>query len=177
MIILQKLLPTDKLYLKKVKKIYETSFPPNERRYFKKVVALLTDNRFCLFAITFENEVVGMLSKWDFSTFVYIEHFAISLTFRGNGLGSHILQKIMQDENRQIVLEVELPDNIFSLTRIKFYERFGFTICSESYIQPPYDKTKEAIPMFIMTTQKIDSVIVFQNIKKILYKEVYGFDI
>ncbi len=170
MITLQKLAPTDKLYLKKVRKIYEQSFPPNERRAFEKVINLLADKRFYLFAVTFENEVVGMLSKWDFSTFVYIEHFAVSEEFRGNGLGSHVLQKVIRDESRQIVLEVELPEDEFSLKRIKFYKQLGFSICSESYIQPPYDKYKEAVPMLIMTCQEINSVAVFQNIKKTLHQ-------
>ncbi len=175
MINLQKLVPADKLYLKKIRKIYEQSFPPNERRTFEKVINLLADKRFYLFAVTFEDEVVGMLSKWDLNTFVYVEHFAVSEEFRNNGLGSYVLQKIIQDESRQIVLEVDFPEDELSLKRIRFYKQFGFSIYSESYIQPPYDKDKDAVPMLIMTCQEIDSVVVFQNIKKTLHQEVYDF--
>ena len=175
MIYLQILFSTDKLLLKKVKKIYEDAFPPNERRCFEKVIDLLIDKRFQLFAITFENEVVGMFSKWDFGSFVYIEHFAISKEFRGNGLGSYVLQKFIEEENCQIVLEVELPEDNFSLKRIKFYKQFGFSICNKSYIQPPYDNDKEAVPMLIMAKQEINSEIEFKNIEKTLHREVYNF--
>ncbi len=175
MIILQKLTSTDTLYLKKIKKIYENSFPPNERRAFEKVIDLLADKRFCLSTIMFETEVVGMFSQWDFGSFVYIEHFAISEEYRGNGLGSYILQNFIQEENRQIVLEVELPEDEVSLKRIKFYEQFGFSICREPYTQPPYDKDKEAIPMLIMYKQEINSEIEFKNIEKTLHQEVYKF--
>lgn len=174
---LQKLTITDTLFLKKVKKIYENSFPLNERRAFEEVMDLLTDKRFYLFAVTFENEVVGMLSKWNFKTFIYIEHFAISAAFRGNGLGSFVLQKLIQEDSRQIVLEVELPEDEISLKRIKFYERIGFSICHESYIQPPYDKDKDkaALPMLIMARQDIHSIHEFRNIRKTLHQEVYGY--
>ncbi|MFZ4739811.1 MAG: GNAT family N-acetyltransferase [Bacteroidales bacterium] len=175
MIDFQQLTPSDKLILKKIKKIYENSFPPDERRLFKKVVSLLNDTRFSLFAIIFENEVVGMLSSWDFTSFVYIEHFAISEEYRNNGLGSYLLKKLTQKENRQIVLEVELPEDTFSLKRIKFYERFGFSICHELYTQPPYEKNKVSLPMLIMAKHAIVSLHEFQNIKKTLHQEVYGF--
>ncbi|NVN94588.1 MAG: GNAT family N-acetyltransferase [Bacteroidetes bacterium] len=176
MIDFQELTPSDKLILKKIKKIYENSFPPDERRLFKKVVNLLNDTRFSLSAIKFENEVVGMLSLWDFTSFVYIEHFAISEEFRNNGLGSYVLKKLIQDENRQIVLEVELPEDVFSLKRIKFYERFGFYICRESYIQPPYDdRGKEALPMLIMAKPEIDSSFIFEDIRKTIHQKVYFF--
>jgi ribosomal protein S18 acetylase RimI-like enzyme len=175
MIYLQKLASNDKIFLKKIKKIYENAFPFNERRNFKDVIALIADQRFHLSAITFENEVVGMLSIWDFDSFVYIEHFAIDEVFRGNGLGSHVLQMIIREEIRQIVLEVELPEDEISLKRIKFYEGFGFNICHELYIQPPYDKDKEAVTMFIMSRQAIASLSDFQLIRKTLHQEVYGY--
>ena len=175
MVNIQKLTTNDILKLTKVKKIYENSFPVNERRDFIKLITLLSDIKFQLLAITFENEVVGMLSKWDFDSFIYIEHFAIASDFRGNGMGSYILQNLLQDEIRQIVLEVELPDDEISLKRIKFYEKFGFHCCQERYIQPPYDKDKESVSMLLMTTQLIDSLQDFQYIKNILYHEVYNF--
>lgn len=175
MIDFQELTPSDKLILKKIKKIYENSFPPDERRLFKNVVSLLNDTRFSLSAIMFENEVMGMLSLWDFTSFVYIEHFAISEEFRNNGLGSYVLKKLIQDENRQIVLEVELPEDTLSLKRVKFYERFGFSICHELYTQPPYEQNKASVPMLIMAKHTIAALPEFQNIKKTLHQEVYGF--
>ncbi len=173
MINLQKLSLSDTSFLKKVRLIYENAFPPNERRAFEDVLELLEDKRFSLFAVTFGNEVIGMLSKWDFDTFVYIEHFAISAAFRCKGMGSHVFKQLMMAENRQIVLEVELPENEIAVKRICFYERFGCIICHEPYIQPPYDKNKASVPMLIMTKYAISTSNEFNKIKKTLHLEVY----
>ncbi|MCX6231975.1 MAG: GNAT family N-acetyltransferase [Bacteroidetes bacterium] len=175
MIQLQKLSVEDKKQLKVIKKIYETSFPPNERRDFKKILLLLSDDRFNISAILFEDEVVGMLSDWDFKTFTYIEHFAISPDIRGNGLGSYVLNNFILINDKLVVLEVEIPEDENSYKRIMFYERFGFNVCKETYIQPPYDEGKEAVPMLIMINREPDTSLPFKQIEKTLHQEVYGF--
>ncbi|MFZ4402016.1 MAG: GNAT family N-acetyltransferase [Bacteroidales bacterium] len=174
MIKLQKLTQTDTAFLKAAKKIYESAFPSNERRVFKEVKNMLADKRFNFSVITFEDSVVGIITLWDFVNFVYIEHFAITEAFRNNGLGTYVMKKILQDEARQIVLEVDLPENELSLKRIQFYKRFGFEMYHETYIQPAYSKDKMAVPMLIMTTQEMDARM-GQHLIKTLHQEVYGF--
>jgi len=167
-------LPENELQLKKIRKIYENSFPPDERRDFKKLKSLLVDPRFSLAAIVFEDEVVGLISNWDFEHFVYIEHFAVAREFRGNGLGTYVLKSFMQQEKRVIVLEVELPEDATSFKRIKFYKGFGFRLCEETYIQPPYDKGKQALPMLIMIANESEAALPFSKIEKTLHQQVYG---
>jgi ribosomal protein S18 acetylase RimI-like enzyme len=175
MIQLERILSATEIQLKKIRKIYENSFPPDERRDFVKLKALLSDSRFTLSAIVFEDEVVGLFSFWDFKHFVYVEHFAVAREFRGNGLGSYVLKSFMDQEKRPVVLEVELPEDPVSFKRINFYKNFGFSVCKEAYIQPPYDKGKQSVPMLIMISNEAAAALPFSMIEKNLHQEVYGF--
>lgn len=170
---LKKLNKNDKSSLISIKEIYENSFPSNERRDFKLVIELIENNLFTVFAITFEDRIIGMLSSWDFTYFTYIEHFAIDKNFRNNGVGSFILQEFINKTTNKILLEVDLPEDNISLKRIEFYKKFGFTICKETYVQPPYDSNKESVPMLIMTNEVIENKEEFETIKKTLYQNVY----
>ena len=171
---LKKIKKNNKIELTSIKEIYENSFPPDERRDFNLVIDLLKNKTFSLNAILFENKAIGLLSYWHFDQFIYIEHFAIHENFRNNGVGSFIINNfVTQNFNKQILLETEIPIDRISLRRIEFYKRFGFIISTENYIQPPYDKTKEAVPMLIMSKPEIESNTDFETIKRILYKNVY----
>jgi ribosomal protein S18 acetylase RimI-like enzyme len=173
---LKKLNKNDKSLLISVKEIYESSFPPNERRDFKLVVDLIDNQSFSLSAIRFENQTIGFLSCWFFFDFTYIEHFAIDKDYRNNGVGSFILQEFINKTTNKIILEVDLPEDDISFKRIVFYKKFGFTICKETYIQPPYDSSKESVPMLIMSSEEIESKVEFETIKKTLYQNVYLTD-
>jgi hypothetical protein len=81
----------------------------------------------------------------------------------------------MHQEKPPIVLEVELPEDASSFKRIKFYKRFDFSIYKEAYIQPPYDKGKQAVPMLIMIANESDTTLTFATIEKTLHQQVYGF--
>jgi len=157
-----------------VKSIYESSFPINERRDFDKVLDLIINPLFSISVVVFDNIVTGFLSSWDFSEFTYIEHFAISIDYRGIGIGSEMLQNFISKKSSKIILEVEYPIDKLSFDRIKFYERFGFEICREDYIQPPYDNSKQAVPMILMSKPEILNFNEFQIIKNSLHKFVYG---
>ncbi len=174
MIELKKIKKNDKQSLISIREIYENSFPPDERRDFELVTELIDNKLFTLYGIIFENNTIGMLSGWSFIDFTYIEHFAIDSKFRNNGAGSFIFQKFINQTTNKIILEVDLPTDEISLKRIKFYTKFGFSICKETYIQPPYDKNKEAVPMLIMSNVDIESFEDFEYLKNTIYKNVYS---
>lgn len=171
---LKKIQKNDKQTLNSIRVIYENSFPSDERRDFELVTELINNNIFTLYAINFENNTIGMLSSWSFIDFTYIEHFAIDSKFRNNGAGSFIFQKYINLTPNKIILEVDLPTDEISFKRIKFYTKFGFSICKETYIQPPYDKNKEAVPMLIMSNVEIECFQDFEYLKYIIYKNVYS---
>ena len=173
MIHITPILSSDKKNLSKIKKIYENSFPVDERRDFDKVIDLIKDVRFQLRGVFVDDDLVGFISLWDFNEFLYVEHFAIDKELRGNGLGTHVLQNILDETPIKIVLEVDLPSDNISFKRIKYYQKFGFTLCHQEYIQPPYGEGKDAVPMFIMSKPEIDDFTEFQQITKTLHSQVY----
>ena len=78
MIHITPILSSDKKNLSKIKKIYENSFPVDERRDFDKLIDLIKDVRFQLRGVFVDDDLVGFISLWDFSEFMYVEHFAIN---------------------------------------------------------------------------------------------------
>ncbi|MBP1629162.1 MAG: family acetyltransferase [Bacteroidetes bacterium] len=159
--------------------VYTKSFPEDERREFPLIIELLSSKKeifeFYTLVQKSSNNPVGILSLWNFESFCYIEHFAIEKSLRGKSLGSKALKQLMQKIDKPIVLEVEPPTTFDAAKRIEFYTKFGFRIIDKEYIQPPYSKDKSSLKMKIMTNNNlIEKEISFENIVKILYKEVYN---
>lgn len=88
MIVYSHVLPESAI-LNQIEMLYVGSFPPVERRAFANVKVLLEKDNvpFHIIAATEGDELVGFLSYWDFGTFRYIEHFAVDVKKRGNGIG------------------------------------------------------------------------------------------
>lgn len=159
-----------------IERVYIDSFPIDERRNFQEVVDLLEEApAFQLRAICAEGVRVGFLSYWKWEHLAYVEHFAIESCWRGSGYGADVLNLFLHNIGLPVVLEVEKPEDDFSRRRIAFYERLGFHLWSEyPYVQPPYDKDRESLDMYLMTYGDLDLRESFESIKNILYKEVYN---
>lgn len=161
-----------------IRRIYENSFPPDERRDFGAMIDLIeTQTKFTVALIEKGDQAVGFITYWKWPDFIYIEHFAIDQDSRSNGLGTQILNRFIEQTDQPIVLEVELPENDLCKKRISFYERIGFTLHPEHhYIQPPYSKDKQPMELLLMTyglntfeTQQ------FENVRHKLYTDVYQY--
>lgn len=163
--------------VKIIRDIYESSFPIDERRDFNLIQEILNDKRFIFNVIKKNNKIIGILSSWKFDKFTYIEHFAICKEHRNKGLGTETLNIILSTTKNLIVIEVEKPDNEEATKRINFYKKFSFIECFEDYIQPPYDISKQAVPMLIMSKPSIKNKKEFNYIKNTLYKYVYKYSI
>lgn len=162
----------DKCFLKKT---YEESFPPNERRNFSLVNNLIKqENRFRMSGLYKGEEYVGFISEWDLESFLYIEHFAIESSQRNQQIGFTVLKQFTEIQNKPIILEVEMPNNELSKRRISFYKRLGFTIDNHVYFQPPYRETDGWLEMRLMSFGKIDLEESFNNIRNCLYQNVYS---
>jgi len=154
-----------------IQEIYEKSFSENERRNFDDLLYLIKNNK----QINIENfDENAFIIYWTFDDFVFIEYFAVDEKFRGGGLGTNILKIFLQKNRLPIILEVALPNTEIDKKRIAFYERFGFVLHSQKYIQPPYSIEKQEIEMCLMSFGKIDFEKNFEKIKNTLYREVYN---
>lgn len=120
-------------------------------------------------------ENFGILTYWNFSTFIYIEHFAIEQNKRKGGIGTMVLRHFLKGVDKPIVLEVEIPDNPIAVRRIKFYNRLGLNLEPYNYIQPPYRKGGDMLHLRIMTNRAFHNLSEFKNVQQTLYRYVYSY--
>lgn len=167
----------DKPELEFIEKLYIESFPPEERRPIIEMyrliqnkgkfnVLLLSDN---------ENLNVGFIIYWQFTSFVFLEHFAIKSLYRNAGYGKKAIQRFLEYISQPLVGEIELPQSSeLAMRRSIFYERLHFKLWDDIiYEQPPYDPQYEPIPMNLITYGDIDLKMQLDEIKNQLQTYVY----
>lgn len=147
--------PTDPLWTQ-ILETYTSAFPAVERRDVRLLPALLEGKSgFRSFALCHEEEYVGFMHFWEFSTFSYLEHFAIDSAIRQKGYGSRAISWLLEHlGDSPLLLEVEPPVDDLTRRRITFYERHGLHLLDTPYVQPPYRDTDEELPMLLMSTQE-----------------------
>ncbi len=159
----------------KVFEVMVESFPMEEYRTYEEQKNLLKNPKYRIYIIKDEKEdnVKAFIGLWQFDQFAFIEHFAVNSKYRNQGLGSFILKELFQALSCRICLEVELPNTDFAKRRIEFYKRNGFFLNDYPYIQPSISEGRKPVPLAVMTTQSGISKALFEEIKKVLYQEVY----
>lgn len=158
-------------------KLMQDSFPSDEYRPYAEQLELFNRPEFSAYAVySDDRKVMAFITVWDFNSFVYVEHFAVSALYRNNGLGGKILNELSKIHNADICLEVERPETEFSKRRINFYGRNGYYLNDYNYVQPPISKGKKPVPLQIMSTNGKLSESQFNNVKNTLYKHVYGVE-
>jgi len=158
--------------------LYNDSFPVEERREWGEMELILKiDKRFNRLVFTIENEFSGFLTYWEFGSFVYVEHFAVPDSKRGQGIGTQFMKSFIIKQQSPIVLEVELPEHMKAIRRIAFYEKLGFKTITKNYLQPPYDGKSDFLALAILSNDENYATKDFEQIKETLYKEVYKADI
>lgn len=176
MIALQPIHTEHALYLY-VEKLLHSAFPPDERRDDEQQRAYTDGNdKFRCLLIRDFDKPVGLLTYWDFTDFVYVEHFAIDEDLRGGGLGAQAMRTFLQEMNRPVVLEVEMPRVKGDIThrRIAFYRRQGFSLRRMPYKQPPYREGDGWLPMKLMSCGKGKWEKIAGLVRDVIYREVYG---
>ena len=119
--------------LAKIDNIYQRSFPPEERFPLPILMRLADKGIFSVFALTENDETVGMLVISAAEKTAYICFFAVDKEYRGKGLGSSALAQVCElYSDRQIVVEIEVLDPAASnfpqrKRREGFYLRHGFS--------------------------------------------------
>ncbi|MGL4411123.1 MAG: GNAT family N-acetyltransferase [Bacteroidales bacterium] len=175
---LEKVIFNDHKTLDQIKEIYEEAFPIEERRDFKNICSLIERNpNFNCLGIFHEERLVGLLTYWVLpgsTPFAYGEHLAISSSMRGLSIGSIVLEKFAEMAQLPIILEVEHPTSEQAVKRIRFYERNGYKLWELDYIQPPYGENLPPVPLYLMTIGEIALDDNYEEVKKTLYREVYG---
>ncbi|SFB93927.1 GNAT family N-acetyltransferase [Spirosoma endophyticum] len=152
---------------------YETSFPANERRRFDALRQLLPYSDMHLCALIDEDRLVGFIIYWQWPSVVFVEHFAIDPTLRGNQLGQRALDELLRIDSLYFILEVELPQDDIGRRRIQFYERQGFSLNPFPYAQPPYEVGNPPIPMHLLSIPIMPSQDEFDTISVLIKERIY----
>jgi hypothetical protein len=157
-----------------VREMYESAFPPDERRDWVQLSELITNPAFGINLIFDEQILIGLISVWNLNEFIFIEHFTIRHQERGKGYGTEVIRQIIST-GIPVVLEVEEPHSEIAIQRIRFYERLQFLTSNGDYFQPPYSNNKKNIKMLLMSYPDEILLANFESTKKLIHELVYKF--
>lgn len=157
--------------------LYEAAFPECERRPTDEWLQMIEGHYFFhAWEVTDENDMFcGFITAWQFSTFTYVEHFAINPAQRGKGHGGRTLDCFINNhKGTPVVLEVEPPLTNPSRRRFNFYRRHGLSVIPCPYAQPPYRSGDKWITLCLMATNAKFVEQHFKTLRETIYCEVYG---
>ena len=145
---------------------YTTSFPEEERRNNEQFKALFKNPLVKVDAVWENDEYKAYVITWTLSQGLYLEHFEVYQKYRSQNLGAKILNALQQ-QHSQIILESEPHHlNEKAVRRLNFYQRNGFTIIDEAYVQPSYGDGKPSVELFLLSTTATDNL-------KLLKEEIW----
>lgn len=159
-----------------VERLLVDSFPEDERRDLSAQRHNTDSNPLMYCCVIIDNDVyAGLLTFWDFGDFRYVEHFATAPAARNRGLGARAMERFLEQSDKPVVLEVELPEDDLSRRRIGFYSRLGFDLWTGyDYVQPPYREGGGPLGMLLMASGGLDPAECFVKVVKTLHGNVYG---
>lgn len=114
---------------------FREAFLENERKPLDDIFALIEENRYEIWGLFLDNELIGYSTLWkrEGIPVVLLDYLGVKKNLRNGGIGSKIL-KLLQLKNMTIIVESEMPisgdkkeENDIRLRRIEFYKRNGFT--------------------------------------------------
>lgn len=156
-------------------KIYQYSFPKDERRDKHAQFKIHLNKKYRFFGVFEKAALIAFLAEWKLGSYYMIEHIAVKKNARGSGFGTRLLQKY-QRTRKKIIIEVPKPAGKLSRKRIQFYLKNGFKMNDFDYIQPSYGKGKKPVNMLLMSfPHKINRKETVILVTK-MHKLVYGLD-
>ena len=120
--------------------ILEYSFPPCERGSYALHRSEFTRDEFRCMCYEPEGVPAAFINYYHLRDInaLFVEHFASAEELRGKGVGSAVMNSLLERSGDSlVVLEVEPPEDELSRRRVQLYRRLGFTLNDGSYFQPP----------------------------------------
>lgn len=145
----------DKARIEKIRQLYDSSFPPEERMPFDMLLKKTQVGNMRLYSVeTSEGEFVGLATvTLCLDDAAVLSYFAIVPERQGRGYGSECIRSLIKKyPDRSIVIDIEddqaLADNTEQRIRRKaFYERLGFKVM-------PYRLKIFGVPSLIMSSSR-----------------------
>lgn len=149
---------------------YSTTFPEDERREWSQFIKLFDHPNVKIISVLNDTENVGYLIIWELTNYVFVEHFEVFSEFRNQKLGSHITDYLFKNYPR-IILEIE-PEHLNddAKRRFSFYQRNGFNLIDEAYVQPSYGEGKKSLPLWLLANYSPENL---NEVKEEIYDIVY----
>ena len=151
---------------------YEKTFPADERRDENQFLSLNEKPNCYIFGVKNDDDLAGYVILWKCENFHFLEHFEVFEEFRNLKLGSKILSEL-KEKFGNLILESE-PSNLNEMAerRINFYERNGFSIISEKYIQPSYGEGKNWLNLFLLSNFEVENISeIVEEIHALVYEQ------
>lgn len=152
----------------------QDSFPIEEYRKYEHQRSLLERDEYCIDYVEDNNEkIIGFISYWKLDRFIFVEHLAIDKRERSKGIGTSLVNRVLNLKQQPVILEVEPNNSDLCAKRINFYQKLGFCLNSYDYEQPSLRKNSKEIPLCIMSYPYQLSEEDFERIKNEIYSNVY----
>lgn len=158
-------------------KLYCTSFPIFEQRTVPQQAAAFQHKAYKLSAFTENNLFIGFIAYWEFDTYLYVEHFAISSELRGKGYGSKLLSRFIQSTDKIVLLEIDPITDSQSEARLRFYQKCGFYKNEYCHKHPAYRDEYQPHSLIVLTTQREISEDEYRQFNLDLNKTVMNRDV
>lgn len=166
--------PISKPFFDSFYTLMEKSFPKQMRRTREAFWQLCQNEpRYHIYTWLQQGCVYAFFTLWELPSFRFVDHFAVSPDLRCGGIGSRILQEVLQKSTLPLVLEAELPETELAKRRLNFYKRNGFFEHPFPYLMPPVQADCEAVPMKLLSSRPL-SEKEFYAVRDCLHKEVYN---
>ncbi|WP_407403616.1 GNAT family N-acetyltransferase [Chryseobacterium sp.] len=149
---------------------YSNTFPPEERRDHKQFLDLFSNDKVRVISVLNENQNIGYLVLWQLSNTTFVEHFEVFQEFRSKKLGSKITDYLFENHDK-IILEIEHETlNDYAKMRYTFYQKNGFSIIDETYVQPSYGEGKPPLDLWLLANFQPEDI---KALKEEIYDVVY----
>lgn len=93
-----------------VKKLYENSFPEEERTDFFKLFSDIYEE-FQLYALYDNKNLIAFIHFNETENFIHLNYFAVDKLFQSKGHGSYVINWLKKEfPSKALVLDVEIPE-------------------------------------------------------------------
>ncbi|SHM10443.1 GNAT family N-acetyltransferase [Chryseobacterium polytrichastri] len=149
---------------------YSSTFPEDERRDWDKFSSLFSNPNVKIISVLHDSKTIGYLILWELSHYVFVEHFEVLEEFRSQKFGSHITGYLF-DNYPRIILEIE-PEHLNedAKRRYSFYQKNGFKLLDEMYVQPSYGEGKKPLDLWLLSNYTPENL---KEVKDEIYDIVY----
>ena len=168
-------------------RIYETSFPSNERQSKNTIEKRIQENLYRMFIGHLKDRIVFMALLYPLKNtdFVLLDYMVTHESFRGKGIGAKFIKKILKKiKPKHLIFEVENPkygnNKEQRERRVKFYKRVGAKeMKNVGYILPPLSGNTPTEMILMILPSYDDGRMDGQLVRKLvaqIYKELYNRD-